>query len=127
MRLPKHEELLDLLKFIYYYASSGFHHKSSFCLLPCTLLSAKAKYEHIKARKRGDNEVYLYFEENIEVGMVVYAYDFGSLLIEMSSSLGLWLGMSVLGLFDILVLTALKMKRLYVKAIRMLNEEVGSL
>ena len=71
--------------------------------------------------------MYLYFEETIEVGMVVYAYDFVSLLVEMSSSLGLWLGLSVLGVFDILVLTAVKIKNLYVAAIRRVHEKAGSI
>ena len=41
---------------------------------------------------------------------MLLAYDVGSLLVEVGSSLGLWLGLSVVGVFDVLVHTLLKAK-----------------
>lgn len=34
---------------------------------------------------------------------MVLAYGFGSLLVEIGSCLGLWLGLSIVGVFDVLV------------------------
>ena len=46
----------------------------------------------------------LNFDKNIKVERIVAAYDFETLLVEIGSSLGLWLGLSVVGVFDALVI-----------------------
>ena len=50
----------------------------------------------------------------------VLAYDFSQLLVEIGSSLGLWLGLSVVGMFDLVVLMALKIEKLCIIAAAML-------
>ena len=41
---------------------------------------------------------------------IVLAYDMGSLLVEIGSSLGLWLGISIIGIFDVLAAAVFKIK-----------------
>ena len=36
--------------------------------------------------------IYLFFEDNVKVETIVLAYDAPALLVEIGSSLGLWLG-----------------------------------
>ena len=49
------------------------------------------------------DRIELHFDETIKIENIVEAYDFGSLLVEVGSSLGLWLGLSVVGLFDVIL------------------------
>ena len=51
------------------------------------------------------DRITIYFEETVKVKTIGPAYGLGSLIVEIGSSLGLWLGISVVGLFDVLVLT----------------------
>ena len=105
-RLPKHENLINWLEDVYRNSKAGFHHKSNGCLLPCSLLSAHAKY--IRSADDDKNKLVLYIEERVEVEYVGLAYGFGTLLVEIGSSLGLWLGLSVVGLFDFLVMVVVR-------------------
>ena len=50
----------------------------------------------------------------------VLAYDFSQLLVEIGSSLGLWLGLSVVGMLDVVVLIVLRIKKLFNIASQML-------
>ena len=47
--------------------------------------------------------VSIHFNEKVYVTEKLYNYDSFKFLIDIGSSLGLWLGLSVLGLYDILV------------------------
>ena len=44
----------------------------------------------------------LQFEEEVDVEEIVLAYDFKNLLVEIGSCLGLWLGLSVVGIYDLM-------------------------
>ena len=46
------------------------------------------------------NFVYLNFYDKITVNKIVVSYDFGTLLVEIGSSLGLWLGLSIVGVYE---------------------------
>ena len=46
----------------------------------------------------------------VQLERIVLAYDIGHLLVEIGSSLGLWLGISVIGIFDVLAAALLKIK-----------------
>ena len=48
-------------------------------------------------------KVSIHFNEKVYVTEKLYNYDSFKFLIDIGSSLGLWLGLSVLGLYDILV------------------------
>ena len=60
--------------------------------------------------ERETNGVRIFINEQVDTRTVTLAYDLGSLLVEIGSSLGLWLGLSLVGLFDVLVSSILKVK-----------------
>ena len=60
----------------------------------------------------------LNFKENIELEKIVLAYDATSLLVEVGSCLGLWLGLSVVGMFDICALLFRKIMNIFRKIIK---------
>ena len=99
-RLPKHEDLIKWLDFVYAYAKPGFLENYNSCPPPCSMLTATGKYLYTKEKK--GNKVKINFEEQVQVESVVLAYGFDDLLVEIGSSLGLWLGLSVVGVFDVL-------------------------
>ena len=105
-RLPEQEKLSQWLFELIDATWAGFQYESASCPLPCTFLSIHAKYQQTIIRKNSPspkNHVYLYFEKKVQVETIVIAYDFGDLLVEIGSSLGLWLGLSVVGIFDVIV------------------------
>ena len=105
-RLPIHKDLIAFLGTIYVPSWAGQAHTSDTCPPPCTTLSAHSSYLRTFARSTlPKDKIFLYFDENIKVERIVAAYDFGTLLVEIGSSLGLWLGLSVVGVFDALVIT----------------------
>ena len=104
-RLPIHKDLHSFLETILVPSWAGQAHKSDSCPPPCTTLSAKSIYLRTIARSTlPKDKIHLHFDENIKVERIVPAYDFGTLLVEIGSSLGLWLGLSVVGVFDALVI-----------------------
>ena len=102
-RLPIHKELNAWLEAIFEPSWAGHAHTSDTCSPPCTTLSAKSVYLRTIASTLTKDKLYLYLDENIRVKRIVAAYDFGTLLVEIGSSLGLWLGLSVVGVFDSMV------------------------
>ena len=112
-RLPAHEDTLKWIKRLYYHSWSGNYFAFSSCLLPCTLVFAHAEYlNNSEDESNGDHTITIYFKETVKVKTVILAYGMDSLLIEIGSSLGLWLGLSVVGLFDVLLIMVLKLKQL---------------
>ena len=103
--LPIHEDLRELLNTIITFSWRGQGHESDTCLQPCTTLSARSIYVHTFAKNISNDVIHLFFDETIRVERIVPAYGFGTLLVEIGSSLGLWLGLSVVGLFDALIVT----------------------
>ena len=102
-RPKEQEKLSQWLNEVVEDAWAGFQYKSS-CPLPCTITSVQAKYMETTTEEYSNkNGVFLYFENKVQVEIIVISFDFGDLLVEIGSSLGLWLGLSVVGIFDIVV------------------------
>ena len=101
-RMAKHTPLIQWISNISLVSYGDIELRSEFCLPPCLVLSFHA----IRAPTVSSSEVKshsaigLYFQETIEIKKIVLAYDATSLLVEVGSCLGLWLGLSVVGLFD---------------------------
>ena len=111
-RLSKHESLIEWLQFLHENAMTGFQYKSAACPIPCTLLIANGRYMRTIYGNKA-NKVRIYISEKVDTRTVTLAYDLGSLLVEIGSSLGLWLGLSLVGLFDVLVSSVLKVKGVF--------------
>ena len=100
-RLGRHEATIEWIKSIALNSFGGIIYKPETCLRPCTHLSMTSEYIFDAAYDK--HSIYIYFDATVEVQTKVLAYDFGSLLVEVGSSLGLWLGLSVVGLFDLIM------------------------
>ena len=96
----------------------GTEYKSETCLPSCTLLSAHSSYLQSEQNTNwSTNSIGLWFEETVKVEHIVWVYDFQALVVEIGSCLGLWLGLSVVGVFDGIVLTILHAKKMFDKNI----------
>ena len=112
LKLPKHDYLLEKLFSIILSSWTGQAHQSDTCVPPCKRMSANSKYLSTRATSMSKDRIYLNFDENIKVKRIVPAYGFVSLLVEIGSALGLWLGLSVIGVFDVLVTGFIKLRKL---------------
>ena len=83
----------------------GVKYQSEHCLPPCTMLTAYTELQQSSSAASGVNysALYLFFDEIIHVKTTVVAYGPTSLLVEIGSCLGLWLGLSVVGVFDMTI------------------------
>ena len=111
-RLPIHDHILQWIRLLYRHIYSGDYLNFPSCPLPCNLVSAHAEFlEEDEDESIGDHAILINFKETVKVETVILAYGFESLLVEIGSSLGLWLGLSVVGLFDIQLLIILRIKK----------------
>ena len=110
-RLPKHDDMLEWIKILYRYTYSGDYFPFSSCPLPCNLVSAHAVFlQESEDELNGHHMITINFKKTVKVETVILAYNWDSLLVEIGSSLGLWLGLSVVGTFDILILGICRIK-----------------
>ena len=101
-RLAKHDNLINWLKNITLKAFGNIEYGSDNCLPPCTRMSFQVSQAQLfSLDKAGDNMITFAFLETIEIKSIVLAYDATSLLVEVGSCLGLWLGLSVVGMYDV--------------------------
>ena len=101
-RLAKHDNLINWLKNITLKAFGNIDYGSDKCLPPCTRMSFQVSQAQLfSLDKAGDNMITFAFLETIEIKSIVLAYDATSLLVEVGSCLGLWLGLSVVGMYDV--------------------------
>ena len=105
-------------------SKNGFHYESLACRQPCNHILVNAKLLNSKfGKKYKSHHIHLFFENRMNIERVVLAYDFTSLMVEVGSSLGLWLGLSVVALFDLLVLDLNKMKKCYQQAKNLIDNK----
>ena len=110
-RLPDHEGLLNWILVMVLNSMGGKQYTSEKCRLPCTILSVRSTYlQKAESWLRTSNAFVLYLSNDVSVQRIVLAYGLGDLLVEVGSCLGLWLGLSVVGIFDIIVLVVVRMK-----------------
>ena len=109
-RLPEHEGLLDWIFVMVISSMGGKQYESKKCPLPCSILSVKSTYLQNFIAADGMNKFILFFTNDIQVMRIVLAYGLDDLLVEVGSCLGLWLGLSVVGIVDIIVLVFVRMK-----------------
>ena len=107
----KHLDLIAWLKDINQDSWGGVQCNPSSCLPSCSVLSAEATFENSGSGIDADS-ISVYIEETVQIEKLVLAYDSTALLVEIGSSLGLWLGLSAVGLFDMLVYAHVKLWQL---------------
>ena len=95
-RLPKHQLLLNWIFDIIENSWGGIEYKSESCPTSCTVLSAYSKKISSGIALTNYNSIFLHFGEEIQVEKIMLAYDSTSLLVELGSCLGLWLGSQLL-------------------------------
>ena len=115
-RLPKYQEIEQWLTDVVNDARRGIQYESTRCPLPCNLLTAKNSY--LLSGKSNRNFVFLHLQDYVKVERIVLDYGFTDLLVEIGSCLGLWLGLSVVGIFDVLVLCAANVQRFFKPVIK---------
>ena len=91
--LPEYNNILQMLYTLNRRAWGGVQYKPAACSVPCTLLSAHATFQQ-SGIGASNNAIVLDFDEDIKVETILLAYDCAALLVEIGSSLGLWLGKS---------------------------------
>ena len=104
-RLPEHESMVGWLEHLALFSYGGVKYQSEHCLPPCTMLTANTELQQSSKAPNGVNHsaLYLFFDEIIHVQTTVVAYGPESLLVEIGSCLGLWLGLSVIRFFDMTI------------------------
>ena len=104
-RLPEHDSTVGWLEHLALVSYGGVKYQSEHCLPPCTMLTAYTELQQSSSAASGVNysALYLFFDEIIHVKTTVVAYGPTSLLVEIGSCLGLWLGLSVVGVFDMTI------------------------
>ena len=110
----EHEQIQQWIYSIYSRSKTGYHYEAESCLLPCTQISVHSTFQDIKHISDPNYQLKfnLFFDEIIKVERVGLAYGAVDLLIEVGSCLGLWLGLSVVGIFDIIVLACIKIRKI---------------
>ena len=73
------------------------------CKRPCTVYKIEVNMRGRGARKFQEFGVFLQFDQNVAKKVKKMAYTPFQFVIDIGSSLGLWIGMSVLGLLDFLI------------------------
>ena len=118
-RLAKHTALVQWISNISLASWGDIEFRSDACLPPCRTLSFHvSKAPSDSSRPKGDSAVCLYFQETIDMRAIVLAYDATSLLVEVGSCLGLWLGLSVVGIFDACTVIMAKIKRVATRSLK---------
>ena len=75
----------------------------SVCLQPCVKMSVKVNELKTFANRVGNSFLRMEFLNDVMIYTDVYAYDMFSLVIDLGSSLGLWLGLSAISIFDLIL------------------------
>ena len=104
-RLQKHEPLVQWLFRISLQSWGNIIYTSEQCPPPCSYLTAHST-KSLSGLTSEKYVIELYFVEQVEIERILLAYDAGDLLVEIGSCLGLWLGLSIVGIYDIGALLA---------------------
>ena len=111
IRKPEHQALLDEAVKYYVDSINGYTPVFKNCPVPCLKTRVSVKYYgHYLRPFWNKSRLSISFMERVPQQFMKSAYNEVDLLIEAGSSLGLWLGLSVIGLYDLLIMGLRKVK-----------------
>ena len=84
--------------------------KFSACPKPCIEVRILCQKTNIENNYYDDSNMYIYFENSVKVTNYILAYGLFEMVVDIGSSLGLWIGLSALGIFDLLLDVAAALK-----------------
>ena len=84
--------------------------ESDLCLPPCQQLIYTVEIVRIEKASYDINWLCIKFDEVIDIETEINGYDSFRLIIEVGSSLGLWLGLCIIGIFDLIITAVLKIQ-----------------
>ena len=90
----------------------------STCLRPCFELKVKSTRktrEELEGQMKDWSAIFLNFKKTVTVARNMKAYGIFDLIVEIGSSLGLWLGLSAIGVFDFALQTGEFLKTIMVR------------
>ena len=108
-RQEQHESTVKWLLSLAINSFGGKPYKPDSCLSPCTILTASSEQQ--QKYTYTSHVITFYFDDVVQVQTTVLAYGFDALLVEIGSSLGLWLGLSLVGMFDLLTAVVEKLMK----------------
>ena len=76
------------------------------CLKPCREMRVNARLEQVNRKLPGIMKILLNFNRQVKATRYLPAYGLFDLVVEVGSSLGLWIGLSGLELYDLVIQTA---------------------
>ena len=98
----------DLLKKIYYFLwdliGGDDPEEIKNCLPPCLTMIINKKKTYYLENNLDLAFLHLNTNEKVTVLKDVYSYDLFDLVVDLGSALGLWLGLSALGIFDFIIM-----------------------
>ena len=119
--LKSTDELKRIQKWIFSIFSkskTSFYYEAESCTLPCTQIAVHTTLQdikHVGQAKTFSLKFNMFVDEIVKVERIGLAYGTVDLLVEVGSCLGLWLGLSVVGIFDILVVVLVKIRNIKIK------------
>ena len=100
------EEIVKIYNHKLYKISGKF----SACPKPCIEVRIQCQKTYIEISYSYYSFMYIYFENSVKVTKHILAYGMFEMVVDIGSSLGLWIGLSALGIFDLLLDGAVALK-----------------
>ena len=98
-------------------SGAGIDYKA--CPRPCDKMNIRQKYlRSFDSKEVANFLLKIYFEDNVKYDQSIPAYNYFDFVVEVGSSLGLWLGLSMIGVFDVVVL--------FMKEVRVFKKNINT-
>ena len=109
---PSRTKLIEWARSIVNDAFGGAEYYSENCKLPCSAYATHVSRQAVSTSLQEETTIFIHIKRNVKVRKIVLSYDKTSLLVEIGSCLGMWLGLSVVGMFDIAAVAIVRVKQL---------------
>ncbi len=77
--------------------------ENNVCLVPCLSTSINVKAISSDTSLQGENKIQIKFSPTVKLTESISGYDAWALTVEIGSALGLWLGLSAIGILDAVI------------------------